>query len=139
MGPNGSLGCWTLVPKLWTREAPGAYYGDDGPEVLTDFETYGAASNIWSLGRVITYYMRKGKHVFNCNDDVLFYRPRMASDMIFNKKSTNNYSSTLVQLVCSMIQVLKVLLVHPFIDLNTDQAWKATNSQAGVGYVQVHL
>ena len=48
---------------------------------------------------------RNGKHVFNCNDDVLYYEPKMASDMIFNEESTNNYSSTLVQLVCSMIQV----------------------------------
>ena len=77
-----------------------------GPEVLRDFETYSAASDVWSLGCVIAFYMRKGKHVFNCNDDVLYYKPSMASDMIFNEESTNNYSPTLVQLVCSMIQVL---------------------------------
>lgn len=100
------------VAKMLTREAQEVYYGGDapgiptymGPEVLRDFERYSAASDIWSLGCVIAFYMRNGKHVFNCNDDVLFYQPRMADDMIFNEESTNNYSSTLVHLVCSMIQ-----------------------------------
>ena len=98
---------------MLTREAQEQYYGGDapgvptymGPEVLRDFETYSSASDVWSLGCVIAFYMRGGKHVFNCNDDVLFYRPSMASDMIFNEERTNNYSSTLVELVCSMIQV----------------------------------
>merc|ERR1719432_463771 len=61
------------VAKMLTREAQAEYYGGDapgvptylGPEVLRDFETYSAASDIWSLGCVIAYYMRKGKHVFN--------------------------------------------------------------------------
>ena len=73
--------------------------------MLRDFETYSTASDIWSLGCVIAYRMRRGKHVFNCNDDVLYYKSKMASDMIFNEESTNNYSSDLIQLVCSMIQV----------------------------------
>ena len=47
--------------------------------------------------------MRNGKHVFNCNNDVLSFQSRMTSKMIFNEESTNNYSSALV---CSMIQVM---------------------------------
>ena len=113
---NGNRISWKIadfgVAKMLTREAQEAYYGGDGPgvptymgpEVLRDFETYSPASDVWSLGCVIAFYMRKGKHVFNCNDDVLYYKPEMASDMIFNEESTNNYSSALVQLVCSMIQ-----------------------------------
>ena len=114
---NGNRISWKIadfgVAKMLTREAQEQYYGGDGPgiptymgpEVLRDFETYSTASDIWSLGCVIAYRMRKGKHVFNCNDDVLYYKPNMASDMIFNEESTNNYSSDLIQLVCSMIQV----------------------------------
>merc|ERR1712055_491822 len=109
------LTAWKLadfgVAKMLTREAQEQYYGGDrpgiptymGPEVLRDFETYSAVSDVWSLGCVVAFYMRRGKHVFNCNDDVLYYRPNMASDMIFNEESTNNYSSDLIQLVCSMI------------------------------------
>ena len=115
---NGHRTSWKLadfgVAKMLTREAQEAYYGGDGPgvptymgpEVLRDFETYSASSDVWSLGCVIAFCMRKGKHVFNCNDDVLYYKPSMASDMIFNEESTNNYSSALIQLVCSMIQVI---------------------------------
>jgi len=113
---NGHRTAWKIadfgVAKLLTREAQEEYYGGDapgvptymGPEVLQDFETYSAASDVWSLGCVIAFCMRKGKHVFNCNADVLYYEPTMASDMIFNEECTNNYSSTLVRLVCSMIQ-----------------------------------
>ena len=104
------------VAKLLTREAQEQYYGGDGPgvptymgpEVLRDFETYSAASDVWSLGCVIAFFMRNGKHVFNSNEDVLYYKPRMASDMIFDEERTNNYSSTLVKLVCSMIQVRRI-------------------------------
>ena len=114
---NGNRIAWKIadfgVAKMLTREAQEQYYGGDGPgvptymgpEVLRDFETYSAASDVWSLGCVIAYRMRRGKHVFNCNDDVLYYKPNMASDMIFNEESTNNYSTDLIQLVCSMIQV----------------------------------
>ena len=109
------------IAKMLTREAQEQYYGGDapgvptymGPEVLRDFETYSAASDVWSLGCVIAFFIRNGKHVFNCNDDVLYYRPSMASDMIFDEERTNNYSSTLVQLVCSMIQVLTCLSAYP--------------------------
>ena len=109
--------CWKLadfgVAKMLTQEAQEAYYGEDvpgvptymGPEVLCDFETYSAASDVWSLGCVIAFYMRKGKHIFNSNDDVLSYKSEMASNMIFDEESTNNYSSILIQLVCTMIQV----------------------------------
>ena len=104
------------VAKMLTREAQEEYYGGDapgvptymGPEVLRDFETYSAASDVWSLGCVIAFFMRNGKHVFNSNEDVLYYKPRMAGDMIFDEERTNNYSSTLVQLVCSMIQVRRI-------------------------------
>ena len=114
---NGNRISWKLadfgVAKMLTREAQEAYYGGDGPgvptymgpEVLRDFETYSPASDVWSLGCVIAFFMRKGKHVFNCNDDVLYYKPEMASDMILNEESTNNYSTDLIQLVYSMIQV----------------------------------
>ena len=114
---KGHYTSWKLadfgIAKMLTREAQEQYYGGDapgvptymGPEVLRDFETYSAASDVWSLGCVIAFFMRNGKHVFNCNDDVLYFKPRMASDMIFDEESTNNYSSTIVQLVCSMIQV----------------------------------
>jgi len=100
------------VAKILTSIAQAEYYGGDspgvptymGPEVLRDFETYSAASDVWSLGCVIAFFMRNGKHVFNCNEDVLYYKPSEASDMIFDEESNNNYSSTLVQLVCTMIQ-----------------------------------
>ena len=115
---KGHKTTWKLadfgVAKMLTREAQEAYYGGDapgvptymGPEVLRDFETYSAASDVWSLGCVVAFRINgDGKHVFNCNDDVLYYKPSMASEMIFNEESTNNFSSTLIQLVCSMIQV----------------------------------
>ena len=51
---------------MLTREAKEQYYGGDapgvptymGPEVLRDFETYSAASDVWSLGCVIAFFMR---------------------------------------------------------------------------------
>ena len=100
------------VAKMLTREAQEAYYGADvpgvptymGPEVLRDFETYSAASDVWSLGCVIAFCMRDGQHVFNCNDDVLYYEPGMASDMIFTDECYDKYSSDLIRLVYSMIQ-----------------------------------
>ena len=117
---TGHKTSWKLadfgIAKMLTREAQEQYYGGDapgvpsymGPEVLRDFDTYSTASDVWSLGCVIAFFMRNGKHVFNCNDDVLYYRPSMAGDMIFDEERTNNYSSTLVQLVCSMIQVMRI-------------------------------
>ena len=137
---NGNRIAWKIadfgVAKMLTREAQEQYYGGDGPgiptymgpEVLRDFETYSTASDIWSLGCVIAFYMRKGKHVFNCNDDVLYYKPEMASDMIFNEESTNNYSSALVQLVCSMIQVYINIspYTHSLIFLQTKPAKRPT-------------
>ena len=117
---NGNRVFWKLgdfgVTRMLTREAEEAFYGGEapgvptymGPEVLRDFEAYTASSDIWSLGCVIAFYIRKGKHVFNCKDDVLYYRPTMASDMILNVESTDNYSSSLIQLVCFMIEVLPV-------------------------------
>ena len=102
---------------MLTREAQEAYYGGDapgvpvymGPEVLRDFETYSASSDMWSLGLVIAFRMREGEHVFNCNDDVLYYGKGwggMASDMIFTDECFDNYSSDLVELVFSMIEVI---------------------------------
>ena len=98
---------------MLTREAQEAYYGGDapgvptymGPEVLKDYETYSASSDVWSMGLVIAFYMRNGRHVFNCNDDVLYYEPGMASDMIFTDECYNNYSPELIRLVSNMIQV----------------------------------
>ena len=137
---NGNRISWKIadfgVAKMLTREAQEAYYGGDGPgvptymgpEVLRDFETYSPASDVWSLGCVIAFRMRKGKHVFNCNDDVLYYKPEMASDMIFNEESTNNYSSALVQLVCRMIQVYINIspYTHSLIFLQTKPAKRPT-------------
>ena len=105
------------VAKMLTREAQEAYYGGDapgvpvymGPEVLRDFETYSASSDMWSLGLVIAFRMREGEHVFNCNEDVLYYGKGwggMASDMIFTDECFDNYSSDLVELVFSMIEVI---------------------------------
>ena len=148
---NGNATSWKLadfgVAKMLTREAQEQYYGGDtpgvptymGPEVLRDFETYSPASDVWSMGCVIAFYMRKGKHVFNCNDDVLYYKPSMAGDMIFNEESINNYSSDLVQLVCSMIQVLPKIfrcshLSSQFYFL-PDKSRQETNSQGSVGHV----
>jgi len=110
------LTTWKLadfgVAKMLTREAQEAYYGGDapgvpvymGPEVLMDFETYSASSDVWSLGLVIAFRMREGEHVFNCNDDVLYYEPGMSSDMIFTDDCYDNYSPELIQLVFSMIE-----------------------------------
>ena len=70
---NGNRISWKLadfgVAKMLTMEAQATYYGGDGPgvptymgpEVLRDFETYSAASDVWSLGCVIAFRMRKGK------------------------------------------------------------------------------
>jgi len=110
------LTSWKLadfgVAKMLTREAQEAYYGGDapgfpvymGPEVLMNFETYSASSDMWSLGLVIVFRMRYGEHVFNCNDDVLYYEPGMASDMIFTDDCYDNYSPELIELVLSMIE-----------------------------------
>ena len=114
---RGHVTAWKLadfgIAKMLTREAQEAYYGGDapgiptymGPEVLKDFETYSASSDVWSMGLVIAFYMRNGRHVFNCNDDVLYYEPGMASDMIFTDECYNNYSPELIRLVSNMIQV----------------------------------
>jgi len=102
------------VAKLLTWEAQQAYYGAEepgipsymGPEVLRDFETYSAASDVWSLGCVIAFYMRDGEHVFDCNEEVLYYDPEMASDIVFTDECYDNYSSTLINLVSNMIQTV---------------------------------
>ena len=127
---RGHVTAWKLadfgIAKMLTREAQEAYYGGDapgvptymGPEVLKDFDTYSASSDVWSMGLVIAFYMRNGRHVFNCNDDVLYYEPGMASDMIFTDECYNNYSPELIQLVSSMIQVIlkfRLQYVGPFV------------------------
>merc|ERR1719222_1508274 len=98
---------------MLTRDAQEAYYGGDdpgltcylGPEVLRDSAMNKPASDIWPLGLVIAFYMRKGKHIFRGNHEVLMYKTRMAtaSEMISSKEE--NYSSTLIQLVCSMLEI----------------------------------
>merc|ERR1712223_783184 len=110
------LTAWKLadfgVAKMLTRTAQEAYYGADvpgvptymGPEVLRDFETYSAASDVWSLGCVIAFYMRNGEHIFNSNEDVLYYEPRMESDMVFTERCYYTYSMPLIELVGNMLQ-----------------------------------
>jgi len=112
------LTSWKLadfgVAKMLTRTAQEAYYGADvpgvptymGPEVLRDFETYSAASDVWSLGCVIAFYMRNGEHIFNNNEEVLRYEPWMSSSLVFTERCYNNYSSTLTDLVDNMLQTL---------------------------------
>ena len=98
------------VAKMLNKDAQEAYYGADtpgepnymSPEVLRDFETYSAASDMWSLGCVIAFYMRKGKHVFYSIEDVVHYRADMADAMIFDEESTAVYSPDLVVLVCRL-------------------------------------
>ena len=74
------------------------------PEVLNDLDSYSAASDIWSLGCVTAFYMRGGRHVFNCKEDVLRFQPDSPGNMIFDKVETNFYSKSLVQLVLGMLQ-----------------------------------
>ena len=101
------------VAKMLTRQAQEVYYGGDapgiptymGPEVLKDFETYSAVSDIWSLGLVIAFYIRNGKHVFESNDDVFYYKSSMAADLILDVEEANFYSTTLLQMIFSMLQV----------------------------------
>ena len=98
------------VAKMLTREAQEAYYGADkpgvptymGPEVLQNFESYSAASDMWSLGAVIAFLMRGGRHIFSCNEDVLNYQPGLN----FCEGTAENYSTDLQELVNSLLQVL---------------------------------
>ena len=100
------------IAKMLTREAQEAYYGADnpgepsymGPEVLHNFENYSSESDIWALGCVIAFVMRSGEHVFNCNEDVVYYEPGM-EDMISGEGTFNEYSSDLQEMVYSLIQV----------------------------------
>ena len=149
---RGHVTAWKLadfgIAKMLTREAQEAYYGGDapgvptymGPEVLKDYETYSASSDVWSMGLVIAFYMRNGRHVFNCNDDVLYYEPGMASDMIFTDECYNNYSPELIRLVSNMIQVtlrleFACICMPMFNTLIPDPAPKKTNSTAGFEHV----
>jgi len=103
------------VAKMLTKEAQEAYFRAEapgvptymGPEVLRDFETYSAASDVWSLGCTIGFLMRNGKHVFNSNVSVLQYKGgrKNAGRVVFESKY--DYSSILVKLVYAMIQVTK--------------------------------
>ena len=101
------------VAKMLTREAQEEYYGADnpgvptymGPEVLHNFENYSATSDMWSLGCVIAFVMRNGEHVFNCNEDVLYYEPGM-EDMIFGEGAFNAYSPDLQEVIYSLLQVV---------------------------------
>ena len=102
------------VAKMLTREAQSAYYEGDGPgvptymgpEVIRNFENYTAASDVWSLGCVVAFYMKIGKHVFNCNDDVLNYNSEEATGAIFDQESKDSYSQDLTHPVKTMIQVV---------------------------------
>ena len=100
------------VAKRLTREVQDAYHVGIvpgapvyiGPEVLNDFESYSAASDIWSFGCVTAFYMRGGRHVFNCKEDVLRFQPDSPGNAIFDKEETDYYSKSLVQLVLGMLQ-----------------------------------
>jgi len=59
---------------------------------------------VWSLGCVVAFYMKIGKHVFNCNDNVLNYNSEEATGTIFDQESKSSYSQDLIQLVKTMIQ-----------------------------------
>ena len=97
------------IAKMLTREAQKAFYGADkpgvstymSPEVLHNFENYSAASDMWSLGCVIAFVMRMGKHVFTCNEEVVNYQPGME---IFCEGTP--YSTDLQEVISSLMQVV---------------------------------
>ena len=101
------------VAKLLSREAQAAYYSASSPglpaylspEVYGDFETYSAGADMWSLGCVVAFYMRQGKHVFDSKEEVTSYRPGHASERIFNTPLLGQYSEELLELVYSLVQV----------------------------------
>lgn len=73
-----------------------------GPEVLTDLESYTAASDIWSLACVTAFYMRGGEHLFNNKDDVLKFKP--GESRVFDNKEASFFSTSLTKMVLSMLQ-----------------------------------
>eukprot|EP00092_Neocalanus_flemingeri_P023158 GFUD01025111.1.p1 GENE.GFUD01025111.1~~GFUD01025111.1.p1 ORF type:complete len:146 (-),score=25.84 GFUD01025111.1:320-757(-) len=66
------------IAKLLNRDAQQAYYGAEkegvptymAPEVYADYERYSAASDVWSLGCVMAFFMNNGRHVFYTQEDV---------------------------------------------------------------------
>jgi len=113
---------------MLTKEDQEAYYGAEargvptymGPEVLRDFETYCAASDVWSLGCTIGFLMRNGKHVFSSNVNVLQY-----------KGGAKKWWT------CCFKEHLRLLL-HPCqarVRHDSAKPRKASNSWAGVGHV----
>jgi serine/threonine protein kinase len=102
------------VAKLLRRDAQAAYYSAAGslglpaylsPEVYEDFETYSAGADMWSLGCVIAFYMRQGRHVFQSKEEVTSYRAGHASERIFDTANLGQYSGELLELVYSLVQV----------------------------------
>ena len=100
------------VAKKLTQEVQEAYRVGNvpgvpvymGPEVLNNPESYSAASDIWSLGCVTTFYMRGGKHAFTCKDDVLHFQPEASVNVIFDEEEVNFFSKSLLRMVISMLQ-----------------------------------
>ena len=108
------------VSKKLMQEVQEAYYVGNvprvpvymGPEVLNNFESYSAASDIWSLGCVTTFYMRGGKHVFTCTDDVLNFQPEAPGNVIFDKEEASFFSKNLLHLVLSVLQERHIDIFH---------------------------
>eukprot|EP00092_Neocalanus_flemingeri_P108893 GFUD01139878.1.p1 GENE.GFUD01139878.1~~GFUD01139878.1.p1 ORF type:complete len:275 (-),score=45.94 GFUD01139878.1:293-1117(-) len=96
------------VAKLLNRDAQEAYYGAEyegvptymAPEVYDDYERYSAASDVWSLGCVIAFYINKGRHVFYTPEDVQSFA---GEEHIVDDDSYGEYSQDLLQLVFSML------------------------------------
>ena len=95
------------LTKTLTRDVQEVYSVSNlpvyiGPEVLTDLESYTAASDIWSLACVTAFYMRGGEHLFNNKDDVLKFRP--GESRVFDNKEASFFSTSLTKMVLSMLQ-----------------------------------
>ena len=119
-GPGEQGNCITFkladfgVAKLVSREAQEHYYYASSsahlpaylsPEVYKDLETYSSGADMWSLGCVVAFYMRQGKHVFETKSEVTSYKPGHASQRIFDMANLGQYSDDLLELVYSLVQV----------------------------------
>ena len=109
------------VAKLLNRAAQEEYYTAANspslpaylsPEVYEDFETYSSGADMWSLGCVIAFYIRQGKHVFESKEEVLHYKPGHASQRVFEGPLMSQYSEQLLELVYSLVQVLATVQVY---------------------------
>eukprot|EP00092_Neocalanus_flemingeri_P054996 GFUD01064873.1.p1 GENE.GFUD01064873.1~~GFUD01064873.1.p1 ORF type:complete len:208 (-),score=35.64 GFUD01064873.1:271-894(-) len=95
------------IAKLLNRDAQQAYYGakSEGvptymaPEVYADYERYSAASDVWSLGCVIAFYLNR-RHVFYTPEDVQSYA---GQDYVVDDDLYEEYSQDLLQLLFRML------------------------------------